>query len=517
MHDARVPGAERRRPNAASLSHAAPVPRRSMRGREMSDDERHAQKNLRRTRVAVGGSFAVSTAVNIVLIGFLARIGGLDLVGTWALFGAIILNVLILDLGVTNALTYRIAHQGLAGTLPVLRWLVRLAVIPVFGFAVAAVFFWRFDLDGLLGGTLAALAGALQLLSGWLIAIRMGQHQQYWFNIKTILRVVVQGAAVVVLMSISRDSIALGAALLAGAVAEFALSGLLVARQFPLQGRVASRSDVRRALDGFGLLGLADRGYQPLVQFAVAGVEGATALGVFTVALRIPVVINQTVAEALRTLLPGVAALRAKGNTGAVDRLLRDALVTQIVLVVPALTALVFSADWVAEVWLGQVEPPLVLAMRLFALNMVVVSVATPYFWAVQAAGGARAVGVLSVLRLLIVLAAGVIASLFGAGVMGFVLAFSLGQSVFSLAVSLVAHFRYDLVRPSLVDLCKVRLLMYVLLSLVLNAGLVNLLQDQKSELALIAAFCANAIIFGPLVIVSLARGAMVSTGSPKA
>lgn len=487
-------------------------------GCPVSETEHKTRQNMKKTRVTVALAFATTTGANFFLIGYLARFGGLDLVGIWSLYGAIILNVLILDFGLTSALTYQIAHQGLAEVLPVLRWVVRRAGLLILLLALAATLFGFTGNWHLFGWTLAIIAGFFTLVSSWLITIRMGQHEQYWFNGKTVLRVLGQSLAIVYLLSFTNGSpeIKIAVSLIFGAMLELVLSYVLVAGQLPLRGTVARLSDIKRSTRGFGLESFANRAYQPFAQFAVTAFEGAAAVGVFTVALRIPVAINQAITEALRALLPGLAELQAKGERIAVTRLLRDAIATQVVLILPIVVFLMFAADWITQVWLGQTQPMLTLAMQVFTANIAIFSLNTPFNWAVQAAGGIMAVGVLSAVRLVAVLVIGIVWSLAGGGVMAFVIAFAIGQSLYALTVTWVGHSRYDLVMPGLRGLNVIRSVLYMSASIALNAGLFGLLSDQAPEVALAVVLASNAIVFGPLSFFVIKKKALIKCPAQK-
>lgn len=200
-----------------------------------------SKKNMRLTRIFGMLAFASNATVNVLLIGYFARVGGIELVGQWAFLGAVMLAVMILDFGSLNALTYRIAKDELDSVACILRQLLRLAALTSAVLALGLAGAFQFADEIVQGSLLAGFAALLQLASSWLVSIRMGRQQRYWFNIKTIIRVMVQASAAVLLLQRGLpfpDIFVFGMALVLGGAGRIAdgrasdLSGVQSARRW---------------------------------------------------------------------------------------------------------------------------------------------------------------------------------------------------------------------------------------------------------------------------------------------
>ena len=470
-----------------------------------SDALAQTRRNLRLTRIVVVLAFAANAGANFALIGYFARLGGLELVGQWALLGAIILNVMILDLGSVNALTYKIARDGVEAAAPSIRRLIclamRAAILPI-ALGVAAL--WA-HAPLLLGASLAALAALLQLSSNWLIAIRMGRQQQYWFNAKTILRVLVQAAAAVIGISVvdAAPIVILGLALLFGGMAEFALASILVRGEHVATGSLAALKDLRKLTAGFGITDVAQRSYQPLTQLLVANTLGASALGVFTVGLRIPVVVNQSLNEALRILLPSLARILAQGDRSTAIRLIRDSVVIQLVLVVPAGVFLFCHAGPIIALWLGDSGAQIVIAVRVFSAALIFVAIGTPFHWVAQAEGNAQRLGTLGLVVMVVMLISAASAVAIGANVIACTVIYALGQTARAMgAIAISKSFLGEIIQ----SIRWPAIILHVFAAIVVNIIVIAVTRDQTASTALFIAIASNALLIAPLSYLIVSR-----------
>lgn len=466
------------------------------------------RKNLRFTRIVVLLAFGVNAGTNVLLVGYFARIGGIDLVGQWAFLSAVALTVLILDLGTVNALTYRIARDGVDSLAAVIRQLLALAmtvgVVPVLLLPVGMVLSHAL----LVGTLLAALSALLQLSSNWLVAIRMGQQQQYWFNVKTILRVAVQAiCAILFIKVLPVDRVTLlGAALFLGGAAELLMTVLLVHREFTMTGPRANFRELRTLSAGFGMTDISQRAYQPLSQLLVAHMLGAAAIGVFTAGLRIPAVVGQSLNEALRGLLPGLSGMLATGKRDAAMDIMRDSVATQLTIVVPAGMVLIFHAHSLIGAWLGVSNPTIVAAVRIFAAALILFSCATPFHWAAQAGGQARAVGMVGLVLVCAVLGFGAIAMILGGNVLVFAAIYAAGQAAGGLAAIIICGLRLGLVGGLAKALLWRNAIFYLAGVAGLNLAVMRFTGGLSPTAALLTAVVTNAAVIGPVAYLIMCR-----------
>lgn len=468
-----------------------------------------SKQNMRLTRVFVLLAFASNAAVNFLLIGYFARVGGIELVGHWAFLGAVMLAVMILDFGSVNALTYRIAKDGLDNVACVLRQLLRLAALTAAVLALGLAGAVQFADEIVQGSLLAGLAALLQLASSWLVAIRMGRQQQYWFNIKTIIRVMVQASAAVMLLQRGLpfpDILVFGMALVLGGFAELLMAVLLTFREFSLRGAGASFASVRKLIVGFSITDIGQRAYQPLSQLLVAQLLGAAAVGIFTVALRIPVVVNQALNEALRALLPSLAKMLSHGDLNNAIRLLRDSVATQLILVVPAGIFLLAHAPHIIGVWLGQSDPAIVSAIRLFTAALIVSALGTPFHWAAQAGGQASLLGKVGLGVMVFVLVAGAIMMTVTGDILNFALVYAIGQATRDLSTITICAVKLRLVQPVVAQLRWYGAVGYLSVVVMLNTALIFASEDMAALEGFLMVTGLNVIVIGPLAFLCMSR-----------
>jgi len=464
---------------------------------------------MRFTRIVVMLTFSSNAVINVFLIGFFARIGGIELVGHWALLGAVMLAVMILDFGAVNALTYRIAKDGLDCVAPILRKMLRLAAL--FGVGMGIVVVGAFQLAGeiIQGVLLASSAALFQLTSSWLIAIRMGRQQHYWFNIKTIIRVVVQALAAIALLQLDSPYPAIvlfGIALVLGGMAELLMAFILTFRVFNLSGTGASFASVRKLLAGFSVTDIGLRAYQPLSQLLAAQLLGATAVGIFTVALRIPVVVNQALNEALRALLPSLANMLTNEDLDLAIRLLRDSVAIQLILVVPAGIFLLVHAPLVIALWLGTIDPTIVSAMRAFTCALIVAALGMPFYWAAQAGGQAGLLGWVGLVIIVAVLAVGATTMTFTGNIVHFTLVYAMGQAIRALSAITICAVKLRLVQPVIAQMGWLRATAYLLVVVTLNTALMFASAHMTTLEGFLMVTSLNAIVIGPLAFLSMSR-----------
>lgn len=468
-----------------------------------------SKQNLRLTRIFVILAFASNAAVNILLIGYFARTGGIELVGQWALLGAVMLAVMILDLGTVNALTYRIAKEGMESVAPILRRLIRLAALLGTGLVLVLAGASQVVAEVAQGVLLAASAALLQLVSSWLIAIRMGQQQQYWFNIKTIIRVVVQASAAIIALELGLPFsaiVVLGVALVSGGMAELLMAAILTFRDFSLRGAGASFGELRKLVAGFSALNIGQRAYQPLSQLLTAQLLGAASVGIFTVALRIPVVVNQALNEALRALLPGLVKLLGSNDQSVAIRLLRDSVATQLILVVPAGVVLFSHAPVIIDIWLGNTEPSIVSATRIFTAALIVTALGTPFHWAAQAGGEARFLGRIGLIALALVLTIGAGVMMATGNIVFFALIYGIGQVTRAIGAILVCSVKLNLVKPVMAKLRWLGVFAYLSFAVALNAVLTLASAGISSGAALMMVVVLNGAVMGSLALMIIKK-----------
>lgn len=448
------------------------------------------RRNLKLTRGVVLLSFCLNAGVNLALIGYFARTGGLGLVGDWAWLNAVLMNVLILDLGLTEALTFRIARDGLTATQPLLRTALRLAAVGVVLSAAASCLCLLIGAPGFAAASLAALAAVLQLASNWRISIRLGQHQQYWYNLKTIARVAAQTGLAVWLIKIMPQSQPLGLALAltAGALIEVSVA-LWATRTLRLRsGPRANLTVLASAARLFALTNLSHRALQPLSILLLGLTLNTAAVAVFSLALRIPTVISQAVSEALRGLLAGLAQLRDT-EPDRIPPLLRDCFTLQLALLGPIMIFATAFAPKLLHLWLGAVPQELVTALRILLLATALTGITTPFHWANYALGPEKLAARAYAIGTCATLAAGGLALVSGHGLLGFVTIFGLIQSSLALAMLAIAQTQNRLVSRSLreLDFQKIVLRLTITAAIAFGAEAAVTALPQSANLLLLA------------------------------
>jgi O-antigen/teichoic acid export membrane protein len=465
----------------------------------MKDIDTATRQNMKRSRVVVFAAFFVNAVMNFVLMGIFARLGGLALVGYWAFLNAILLTVMIADCGATNALVFRIGREGLETAAPIQRRLLLLAIIvalvtliiglggmPLFGEISLAI-------------SVTVISGLFQLASNWIIAVRMGQHEQYWFNVKTVLRVLLQSALAVLLYTLAPEEAqtAFACAFLVAAIAETFFALWLVRKSWSPRGPRATLAETFELTRGFGVLNVAQNGMLPLQQLIISALSGPAVLAVFAVASRVPIVITQSVSQALRALLPGLAGMTGEEQRSRAVALLRDAIAGQIILLVPALLALGIHAALIYQIWLGQSSVAMVFSLRVISLGVFVGCVSTPHFWAVQSFGWVQPLARATLIRVVATLAIGAAVLAWLESALVFPIAFALSSAAGAWIVFAIAHRKGGLVMPCLRQLRWGRIAAYCGFFIFLNLALSLSVAGLSSVWALILIGVGNIAIFG--------------------
>ncbi|MEM9383691.1 MAG: hypothetical protein AAGA68_01415 [Pseudomonadota bacterium] len=461
------------------------VPRAST-GEPTEISEATVRRNALRSSPFIAFAFITNAVANLALIGWLQRLGGFALVGTWSLLNALVVFMLVADGGLSLALTREVSIRGVTRSWPTHRWLLTrstlalLAMLPL-GLTIA----WLTELPAkVVGGwACALLAGALQVMSGWAVTVRLGQHEQYWRNVATILRVLTQSTLVVVLLSVTvwDNKFSMGAALLAGALAEVSLIvGLLVAvdgAKIRAARHIPSPSfrEVVALTKGFGATKFLQALLEPLTRGLVGVVAGTPALGAFTVSWRPASLLRSIVSEVLRVLLPGISRLHHDGNREATLAIVRDSVLVQALITVPACLFAAINAQAALELWLGTVPLAAVHACQIFLAALALSSWSVPYFWALQAVGDASFTAVATLARLLLTLVPGAAALWWFEGdIRAFAICASVGILVAAVSYLLRADRRWALLSPILHDIRWVRTATVTGLSVLLALATAN-------------------------------------------
>ncbi len=478
-----------------------------------SELEAATRRDLKRSRGVVFAAFLINAGLNFVLLGILARLGGLEMVGQWAFLNAVLSVVLIADFGATNALTYRIGRDGIEAT----AGLLRLLLLAAATFIAACLALIGLDsVTALLNSTAALLtivAGFLQLASNWMISIRMGQHEQYWFNVKTVLRVSTQTGLALALLSIlpEQPMLAFGLALALAALIETLFAAFMVHRMWTPCGSVARTQALRDLLQGFGLLALAQRGLLPLSQLIVSALAGATVLGIFTVASRAPIVISQSVSEALRALLPGLAGMTSEADRPRIIKLLADGITGQIVLIYPALAVLSIHAHTVFTVWLGESSVVLEAALMMLSAGVFVACLTVPHFWALQAMEAVVPLSRLTFWRVLVTLVIGALLTSLLRDPLVMPATYSASLALGAVAVLALSEVRLEIVWPCLKLLRWRRIAYFCIFVLGLNSGLATLDAYLEPDTLLGVVALGNLVTIGPLALYIIRKRAFTN------
>ncbi|MFD2112993.1 lipopolysaccharide biosynthesis protein [Thiorhodococcus fuscus] len=461
-----------------------------------AEQEVLVRRNLARSRVIVLIAFMANAGLNLILLGILTRLGGLELVGDWSFLNAILLFVLLADFGITNALTYQIGLEGIKAAAPKLRTLLLVLTVVAMLFMVAAIFADRINAAWGLPLCLTVLAGVAQLASNWLIAIRMGQHEQYWFNVKTVLRVVVQtGAALGLYFAMPAQSkLAFSGALLLGAIAEILLAQWMIRKHFRLRGPLSPMIHIVIMTKGFGVLALVQRALDPLSRLLISVIAGPTTLGVFTVAQRIPAVINQSISAALRGLLPGLSQMQGDIDRERVIQLLCDAVFGQIVMVGMPMLAIAIHAGSLFEFWLGHSSLELEISLRALLIGTFIMGITTPLYWTAQAFGNTKQLAHLTLIRVVITLFLGSTLLIIWQNVVLFSIIYSLSQASIGIIAFRLAN-RHDVLASKVFShLPLLHIIAFLSITVFLNLFLASSLEEVSPSLSLLVVGFVNTI-----------------------
>lgn len=403
--------------------------------------------------------FAVTTIANLVLLGWFNQQGGLELIGLWTALSTVMSFVLLSDYGFRDALTRLIAVEGSGTPLSIVLRLCG-AALAASVLASALALTWTSlvatQAEYVWGVLTAALAGVLQVASGWLVSLRLGRHEQHWWYLKILARVVAQTAAAPALM-LGTDMdwiLALGLALLLGGLAEtvltlwatrcdLAAASMRASRAIPLRTVIAVTS-------GFGPANFLQRLQEPVIRTLLARLGGVDVLGAFSVSWKLPQTAGAAVSEGLRPLLPGLTDLLRAGETDKAASLIGQSLFLQMVLSVPISLFLWIYATPIFQVWLGLSDPALVHVTWVLIIGYAVTNLTVPFFWSLQAYGYASTIAWLTALNIVVIVVVCVPALLLMEdAILTCALGLVLSQIVFSLFAHTICQRRWGLVSAS--------------------------------------------------------------------
>jgi len=403
--------------------------------------------------------FLVTTIANLVLLGWFSQQGGLELIGRWTLMLTVMSFVFLIDYGFSDALTRVVSIKGperaLAIVLRLFGWVLA-ASLPATALMMGWAEFGAERPEPIWGTLLAAWAGVLQIASGWLVSLRLGQHEQHWFYLKTLVRVLTQTTAAPALMlgSDLDQALALGLALLLGGFSETVLTLIATRRDLAAASFAAAKAiparQVMSVTSGFGPANLLQRLQEPVIRSLLARLGGIDVLGSFTIVWKMPQTASAAVSEGLRPLLPGLSHLLCSGDTDKAARLIGQSLFLQMVLSLPISLFLWIYAAPVFQVWLGVSDPALAQVTRVIIIGYAAINLTVPFFWSLQAYGSAGTIAWLTALNIAIIAVVCVPALLFlEDAILTCALGMVLSQVVFSLSAHTICHRRWGLVQAS--------------------------------------------------------------------
>lgn len=403
--------------------------------------------------------FALTTFANLVLLGWFGHQGGVSLIGLWGVLITVMSFVLLGDYGFRDALTQMVAIEGpdrpLAIVLRLCSWTLVISLLAT-AMALAGAALLTVEPKFIWGGLMAAWAGALQIASGWVLSLRLGRHEQGWWHLKAVIRVLTQSAAAPTLMLGTEMDwiVALGLSLLLGGIAETLLTFFACRKDLGLASPAAAWAiPARKVLAvtrGFGPANVLQRLQEPMIRTLLARLGGLDVLGTFTVAWKMPQTASAAVSEGLRPLLPGLSDLLQRRETGKAASVIGQSLFLQMALSVPISLFLWIHALPVFEIWLGLSDPALVRITRVMVLGYAAINLTVPFFWSLQAYGHAGTIAWLTALNIAIIVAVCTPALVFlDDAILVSALGIVLSQFVFSLSVHLICQRRWGLVRAS--------------------------------------------------------------------
>lgn len=460
---------------------------------------RKHKKNLKSTQKIVFISFALNATTNLIVIGYINHLGGLSLVGTWALLNAVLMNLLVLDFGITNALTVRAVRDGVHATAPILKLLQTTALTAVALASSLAVILYITNTNIAFAILLTIASSLLQLVSGWLCALKMADHDHRWYYLQQTMRVALQSAPIFLAPYWVKNhpEILFSTSLLFGSALAYILC-MVVTRKDLQNIKKGDLREIKNLCAGFGMENVAQRLYQPLSQYAVSNLLGPAALGSFTVALRIPMVVSQSISEALKTLVPAVAGAIHSNDKESIKKVLTNAVIAQVTLAWPPLIFFATHAPTIYLTWLGEQPIGAVEALRWMCFATILTSLAAPFYWTLQASGNIKTLSYIATGRLLFGLPLAALFASNGGGVVEFVTFYALGFSADAVLILIFAEKR----TVGLISLAS-RIQLPALSSFVMYTFLLNhvigatLYGTTTASTAIVLATLSNAIAVG--------------------
>lgn len=417
----------------------------------MNKEKSALKKNFTDSTYVVISANLIEICAGVVFFGWLARFGGLELVGYWSFIVVIPSLVAIADFGLTSAFTRKIAIDGVVDTVPYIYKAIIYAVLVV---VVVALFFIVAHIFEIVVPTwipLVLLSGVLLVVSDWLVSIRLGLQEQKWFNVKRASRTLAQFIFAILMLSVWSLSSYLGIslALLLGSVLDLIISYCLINRFINSSCKVHKKLGLGHLISlsrGFAPVNLLQRIQIPAWRIILYTALDAAALGFFSIAYRIPSIIRSVIVEVSRILLPGMSAVGRNGNKREIGVVLAQSILLLLTVSFPLSVFIFTNAHHFLEIWIGTVSEDIVFAIRVFTLVLFFTSLAIPFYWTLQAFGSADIVAICSFVSLLVVIAGGTLLLIVN-DVLWFVAIVSLAQVLSSGLLLFWGERKYQLVK----------------------------------------------------------------------
>ena len=362
----------------------------------------------------------VPLVVSLLAYALIAR-AGLELLAIWVVLILISNWIGIADLGMHLALGRAISDESLPQHAVTQIWWAllgvsfALGVLPIalaysFGQDLAATLALPAgpDYGVLLAGAVAA--GLLNLGHRWCSGMFLGFNKliigQLTYGLPALLQVPILLGAV----AIGRPTDGFVFAILAVSGGRFVGAVFAMRQLAGFSWRERPKISALHNLKSFILGG---RGFAALnaglllrdvfVRTVLGTLGGAAELAIFDVATRIPKALRDLSMSGLRSILPAISALLARGLDDEISVILRAAFAAASVVTVPTLVLYYIYAPDLIHTWLGSATAETVQTTRVMTVWWIVHSWMVPWFWAVQAYHRERFLALLEFLGLAIV------------------------------------------------------------------------------------------------------------------
>ena len=381
----------------------------------MSDDRsRDIDRDLLVSHLSGPIRVLLPTVVLVVTYPVILHRAGVEVLGVWSLLSIVMAYTSLLDVGFTSVLTKEMAtgaRELNVERLAVWRkaasecYLLGGAILTVLCLLVASRFDalgvpTRFQKPVLLGSVCLVLATVCQLLLRLELSVYKAHHRTYveqWvLALSAVIMYLIGLAGALVGRPI--EGLAFGALLANAALYSWARLAVRrnFAQLFDAMGR-ASRpvrlSDVRdlaHAGKHFFSLAVVFVAREPVFRILVGWTLGASAVGVYDIANRVPMLIRELGASGSQALFPGLARSSAlpRSNELETRRLLRTAMFYLLAIGATGLAFFAVNRELIVALWLGKDSPVGLSSAALmmsgwWALTLFNV----PFFWFLQARG----------------------------------------------------------------------------------------------------------------------------------